>query len=106
MSDQARRLFLPYCLDRQADGRYAVLNRHYKPLGLDVEQFVDYAAHPGCVVRLDRMSATRAAKMSFDASRNVERIFFYNDGCVPTESEDHWSAYSKRLQTFAKFKVG
>lgn len=104
MAEEARRLFLPYCVIRQGDGRYAVVNREYKAL-VDTNKHIDYATHAGCVVKLDRMSSVRAAKMSFKADRNVERIYFYDDGCVPTNSDADWSAYSKRLQTFAKFKV-
>ena len=28
-----RSVFMPYCLRKQKDGRYVVLNREYKPVG-------------------------------------------------------------------------
>lgn len=37
-----RASYLPYCLIRQADGRYAVVNRRYKPLGYITSDWVDY----------------------------------------------------------------
>ena len=40
-----RWVFLPYCLDEQDDGRWAVLNRDYKPLGMLTGEYVDYDGH-------------------------------------------------------------
>lgn len=104
MSDSIRQIFLPYCLQKQADGRYAVLNRNYKPLGLDTQEFVEYANYP-CLVQLKGMTSKRASKMSWEGSGNVDVIFFYNDGSVPTEGTANWAAYASRLETFAKFKI-
>jgi hypothetical protein len=44
-----RAVFLPYCLQKQSDGRYAILNRRYKPVGLTLKEFVKYEDYPVCV---------------------------------------------------------
>lgn len=104
MSDEIRHSFLPYCLDRQPDGRYAVLNRRYKPVGLTTTDHVTYTDYP-CLVKLKGLTAARAVKMSARGDDHLHRIYLYNDGCVPTAGAAEWSAYAKRLQVLAKLSV-
>ena len=42
---EVREIFLPFCLQRTADGGYLVLNRKYKPLGVMSRERVDYDTH-------------------------------------------------------------
>jgi hypothetical protein len=35
----------------------------------------------------------------------TDRIYSYNDGCVPTESVEHMKNYLERLKSLAKLKV-
>jgi len=37
--------------------------------------------------------------------RHQDRIYLYNDGCVPTESTEHMKNYLERLKILAKLKV-
>ena len=37
---------MPYCIQRLEDGRYIVLNRHYKPLGETTREWVTYETPP------------------------------------------------------------
>ena len=99
-----RWFFLPYCLHRQNDGRYAVLNRKYKPVGMCVTDFVAYANHP-CLVTMGGLTPELAAKVSCTSSASLERIYLYNDECVPDASAEHWTAYAARLQELAKIQV-
>lgn len=77
-----RAVFLPYCLERQPNGKYAVLNREYKPVGFFTREHITYDQHP-VLVRLKITSAS-AAKLSWNGSRDVGRIFLYDDGTNPT----------------------
>ncbi|MFX1670841.1 hypothetical protein PWR63_00780 [Paraburkholderia sp. A2WS-5] len=99
-----RSTFLPYCVKRQEDGRYAVLNREYKPVGFWTNAFVTYADHP-TLVKIKGLTAARAAKISYKGDTNVDTIFLYNDGCVPTDSTAHMNAYLSRLATLAKLEI-
>lgn len=101
-----RKVFLPYCLDRQPDGRYAVLNRHYKPVGMAVssKDFVVYAEH-ACLVTLKGLTARTAAKLSARGDSDLARVYLYNDGCTPTGSAEDWQTYSERLGILAKLTV-
>lgn len=93
---------LPYCLLRQPDGRYAVLNRRYKPVGMTTPkaEWIEYADHP-CLVRIKGLTPTAARGLSWDASPDVERIYLYNDGTNPMGGADLWEAYAARLKKLA-----
>jgi len=98
-----RRVFMPYCIQRLKDGRFIVLNRDYKPLGIQTRELVDYDTHPSAA----KIKITKAVarKLSWDDKENVDAIFFYNDGCVPTKSAVHMDAYLARLAVLAKLKI-
>lgn len=100
-----RKSFFPYCLDRQPDGTYAVLNRDYKPLGLATKEHVQYADYP-CLVKLPGLTPAMAAQLSAKASPDTQRVYLYDDGCVPTDSQPKWDAYQRRLQLLAALQIG
>lgn len=99
-----RKVFLPYCLIRQANGSYVVANRRYKPVGMTNTGLVDYAAHP-VRVKFKRLTKVTARNLSYNGSEDLERISLYDDGCIPTDSAANWTAYSKRLQILAALRV-
>ncbi|MDN7754742.1 hypothetical protein [Burkholderia gladioli] len=70
-----RSVFLPYCVQRQQDGRYAVLNREYKPLGFWTRAYVTYADHP-TLVKIKGLTAARAAKISYMGDADVGTITY------------------------------
>lgn len=99
-----RSVFLPYCVQRQADGRYAVLNREYKPVGFWTEAHVVYEKHP-TLVKLPGLTPKVATLLSYKGSANTKSIYLYNDGCVPTDSLRAMEAYMKRLAVLMKLKI-
>lgn len=99
-----RALFFPYCLDKQSDGRYVVLNREYKPIGFKTREHIKYEDYPVCV-GLKGIGSATAAKLSYKGNSNTDRIYLYNDGCVPTESAEPMKNYLDRLEILAKLKV-
>ena|SRR5437762_791773 len=97
------RVHQPYCLKRLPCGRHIFLNRDYKPLGLETQDFVRYEDFPR--QSLPGLTPRVAAALSDRGSDNVDDIYLYNDGCVPTRSAAHMRAYLKRLALLAKLKV-
>jgi hypothetical protein len=54
---------------------------------------------------LKGIGSATAIKLSYKSDLNTDRIYLYNDGCVPTESSEHMKNYLERLKILAKLKV-
>lgn len=104
-ASEFRQVFLPYCLQRQEDGTYVVLNRRYKPVGITRTDWVDYAEYPVRVKFKRALSAAQVAFLDCKGRTDADCIYLYNDGCIPTENAAAWSAYSDRLQRLAAYQV-
>lgn len=100
-SDQC---FFLIALIKQPDGRYVVLNREYKPVGFKTREHIEYQDYP-ISVELKAIGSATVAKLSYNSDSNTDRIYLYNDGCVPTESPEYMKNYLKRLEILAKLKV-
>lgn len=93
----------PYCVQRLKDGRYIVLNRDYKPLGIQSSERVVYETHPSAINI--KVTPATARKISWKESDDIGVIHLYNDGCVPTSSAAHTAAYCKRLSVLMAIKI-
>jgi hypothetical protein len=98
-----RAVHLPYCVDRQPDGRYVILNRNYKPLGFVVNEYVKYDEYP--ITHHIRITPKKAAKISYKGSEELGRIYLYNDGCIPIRSKKNMDAYLERLAVLMSLKI-
>ncbi|WP_076458946.1 hypothetical protein [Sphaerotilus natans] len=100
-----RHVFLPYCLERQADGRWAVLNRKYKPVGMHTSAYVKYEDPYLIRFKSPLTSATLQALCAPGSEWSETKVWLYNDGCIPTDSAAHWTAYQKRLERLANLQI-
>ncbi|MFD0724573.1 hypothetical protein [Lysobacter brunescens] len=99
---------LPYCLQKTKDGKWLVLNRNYKPLGVTSKEWVDYDNHPDRIaINARTISALRKLAIYDipDMPDDPGLFFFYNDGSIPTESPANWNRYAKILQLLAGAKT-
>ena len=103
MINDFRAIYMPYCLKRQSDGLYVVLNRGYKPIGFYTDKHVNYEDYPICVKL--KITAALAKKLSHKASDDLETIFLYDDGCVPIRNAANMNNYFKKLALLAKLRV-
>lgn len=99
---ELRTTHFPYCLNRLQDGRYIILNRNYKPLGVQTSEWVTYETEP-TVISIN-LTPAKAKAISWEGSENVDRVYLYNDGCIPTDGAAHMSAYLKRLGVLMNIK--
>ena len=97
-----RAYHLPYCLEQVSNGKWVILNRRYKPLGMTKSTHIDYEPW---AVKLKGLTASVATKISWNNEPAREKIWLYNDGCVPTDSEANMEAYLSRLAVLAKLQV-
>jgi len=96
---------LPYCIDRQEDGSYVVLNRDHKPIGFFTYGIADYDKYP-IQYRLKWLTAAIAKKISHKGSDDLSRIYLYDDGCNPANGKAaDWEAYQRRLQVLSRVVV-
>ncbi|MBV5345669.1 MAG: hypothetical protein JZU63_09185 [Rhodoferax sp.] len=99
-----RSVFMPYCIRKQSDGRYVVLNREYKPVGFATNAFIKYDEHP-VAVDLEGITPATAAKLSWTGKNDTDEIFLYSDGCSPLTSADNMRRYLSKLEVLAGLKI-
>jgi hypothetical protein len=51
------------------------------------------------------LSARQVEALSCRGGADAERIYLYNDGCIPTDGDAVWKAYSVRLQKLAGYRM-
>lgn len=98
-----RAVFLPYCLQRQKNGRYAILNREYKPVGFFTDDYVTYADHPVLVTM--KITKTLAKKLSDKEESEVQQIFLYDDATNPVRNKKNMDVYLAKLALLAELQV-
>lgn len=101
-TEEFRRIFLPYCIERVEGHGHVVLNRLYKPLGLRTAEQLDYTPH---VVRFIGLTPAKAEQLSHARSSNTDRIHLYADSSAPTRSTEDWNDYQRRLATLAALEL-
>lgn len=99
-----RAVFMPYCLRKQEGGRYAILNREYKPVGFKTSDWINYDDYPVCVT-IKGIGPATAKKLSCRGSGDTDDIFLYHDGCNPVNDKGHMAEYLEKLELLAKMQV-
>lgn len=85
-----RWIYMPYCLKRQANGSYLVLNKKYWPLGC----WDDNPTANSIII--PAMNKKLAAALSVNQSDNLEQIYLYSAAPVQ-HNEPATTAYLKRV---------
>ncbi len=97
-------VFMPYCLEQQADGRYAILNRAYKPVGFLTSGYIKYDDYP-VLVTIEGLTEAKVTKISFDGNSDCKKIYLYDDGCNPNQGKEHMKSYLQKLELLSKLIV-
>ncbi len=87
------RVHVPYVITHLEGATYAVLNRHYKPVGMITEEWVDYKLH---ATLINDFTPVLQRKISFNGKTFKEgkgSIALYNDGGFST-----YGNFGQRLQ--------
>jgi hypothetical protein len=96
------RTHFPYCLKKQENGGYIILNRHYKPIGFCSKIYMVYEDYP-IEFKIKRLTASQIQKIA----KNIvnEDVYLYDDGCVPTHTASTMKAYLKKLEVLMQIKI-
>ena len=104
-----RAVCLPYCLKKQEDGTYLVLNRDYKPLSFKT-QYNDFLKQDLPIyLKLKGLTPKKIEKIiSIGEGSCVQNdgkdLFLYNDKTNPLYKEGR-SDYFKRLELLMELKI-
>ncbi|CAI0906797.1 Uncharacterised protein [Serratia quinivorans] len=95
--EKFQRVHMPYGIREVKEGRWELFNRDYTALG-----------EPFTFTR--KLSTATVKALSADGSApgeggGLQTIWFYADGSVPTDKDEHWQAYSAKLKKLAGLKV-
>jgi hypothetical protein len=93
--------FLPYCLQRLENGKYVVLNRAYKPVGMVTEEWVDYEPH-GVKIKIGK---NQARALSYNKSEEKERVYLYDDATNPNRSKATMDEYLRKVGLLAAYTI-
>ena len=104
VSTDFRAVYFPYCIEKQSDGTWVVLNRQYKPVGFNTSDFIEYENYP-VSAKLNGIGPGICKKLSYTGQVEGDRVYLYNDGCNPTNSKADMEAYLKKLEILAKLKL-
>lgn len=98
-----RAVYFPYCIQKEDDDTWVLLNRNYKPVGFNTDEFIDYGDYP-VSMKLKGIGSATLKKLSYKNEEPTDRVYLYNDGCVPTSSTQAMASYLKKLEILLKLK--
>ena len=98
-----RAIYFPYCVEKQDDNSWVFLNRNYKPVGFNTSDFIKYEDHP-VSMKLTGIRLATLRKLSCDDEKPSNKVYLYNDGCIPTSSASAMSEYLKKIEILLKLQ--
>ncbi|MBL0115814.1 MAG: hypothetical protein IPP45_10605 [Sphingomonadales bacterium] len=101
---EIRRVVFPYGMEKNPDGTWTLFNRQYKPVGVISNEWEDWD-NPRHKMRLKGLRRPTLAKLDWRGDGTKDRIYFYNDGCVPTHSAKHMASYLEKLRILMALKI-
>ena len=99
----SRAIFFPYCIEKQKDDSWVFLNRNYKPIGFNTDEFLDYGDYP-VSMPLKGLGIATLQKLSYNGDGSGNRIYLYDDGCIPTSSAKAMSSYLEKLKILIRLQ--
>lgn len=99
-----RAIYLPYCIQKQKDGSWVILNRRYKPVGFNTSDYIEYEKYP-VSANIENISQAILRKLSYTGEISGDTVYLYNDGCVPTDNKKDMVSYLKKLEILAKLTI-
>ena len=93
---------MPYGMMNNDRGEWAVFNREYMPLGINVHDFKRQEEF--AYVKYPKLTTAVLEKLGYSDEYGVNKegegrkIFFYNDSNNPTLNSKNWDLYFKKLK--------
>lgn len=100
-----RTIYWTYLLQRLNDGSWVELNREYKPLGVHPDGWINYEKYP-FKTKIASIPPELRVKLSFNGDGSGDKLYLYNDGCIPTDSRTNQAAYDRKINIIEDLKMG
>lgn len=101
---EMRYTHFPYCLRELEDGRFILLNRRYKPLGISSGDHVVYEDSP-TAMHIKGLDEKTTNQIDARPGYKDGHIYLYRDGTIPTSSTEAMDEYLVRLTKVMKLKT-
>lgn len=98
-----RAVYFPYCIEKQKDGSWVVLNRDYNPVGFNTSERITYEDYP-VSMKIKGLGPGTLRKLSWNDEEPGDKVYLYNDSCTPTRSEKAMFSYFEKLKILLKLK--
>lgn len=104
MAPNVRQAMFPYGMAKNPDGSWTFFNRKYKTLGTITKDHSEWD-DPKHKMFLTGLGPAKLKKLDIHGSGEGDRIYFYNDGSIPTSSEANMKAYMAKLKLLMNLDV-
>lgn len=101
---EVRKLMLPYGMAKNADGTWTIFNRYYKPVGVISKDWEAWDI-PRHSMKFKSLREATLAKLDHSGNGSGDRVYFYDDGCIPTKSAAAMKSYLEKLQVLMALQV-
>jgi hypothetical protein len=102
--DKVSRVMFPYGMEKNQDGTWTLFNRQYKPLGI-ISKDWEIWDDPKHKLSLKGLGPSTLLKLDVNGEGKANRIYFYNDGCVPTASAQGMNSYLEKMRILMGIKI-
>lgn len=100
-----RKNLFPYCMEMKTDGRWVFYNRAYTPVGFFTGDVIHYQDYP-VAVTLKGLGPKVRAFLCVHGDGSGDRIYLYNDSCLPEMSKAAMSKYMEKLARLMRLTTG
>ena len=102
--EEVRRLMFPYGMAKNPDGTWTMFNRQYKPVGVISDAWEEWD-NPRHKMKFKGLRKPTLAKLDYEGQGTGDRIYFYNDGCIPTDGAKNMNAYLAKLKVLMALQI-
>ena len=101
-----RHTHFPYCLRKEKDGSWVLLNRLYTPVGFATKAWIMPEDYP-VSVRIRRLTDQDIQRLSYNGEGVTagRKIYLYGDSCNPEDSAKNMTAYLEKLGILMKRQI-
>ncbi len=95
---------LPYCLYELEDGRFMVVNRRHKPLGITSHEHFVYEEHPSAMY-IEGITGELALELDVKRGTVPGYIFLWDGATEAPETKKTTKQYLRRLRKLMTLKM-